>query len=865
MAFKLNCLEPLTAFGAGLAACMLPQTAAVGAIAVSGVALFTAFRQNARKHGLDEPALFEGLRLRIFRDLIAPYDRSEVELEEIQLADAAMAEHLPQVMLSGQEIANLSTESPSEPYFDLAARLIVDRLAELDGLFAAPIGNDSPSLARRFATDLVCTALDTARKEPVYAGLVTVDLLIAGNAAHAHTHAQNAENGAKLDEVLALLKINGDKTQGDISAEQLRREFDQLIQTAPNADASTIFEAIRKRDAEREAELSELRDLAAADNLIRSAQVAAEQALEAGDDTAAIAALEVTEAMIDERLQSDARISARLASMRAAALLRQGDVVGARATWQKADAALRPFDVAAADAIVWDSADALLVLGDRTGGADGLQLLEESIAAYRGALTVRTRHTTPVQWAITSSSLANALQTLGGRRGGHEGARLLAEAVNAYQDALSVRTRDASPAEWAVTKNNLANALQKQSERIGGEESLRLLRDAITEYENVLTVRTRDSMPLGWATTMSNLAGALKAQSEYVGGEEGLRLLAEAVAIYKDTLSVLTFDSAPVFWAKTMSNFSNALQRQGEQVGGEEGSRLLTEAIAGYRKALTAQSRDATSADWAGTMNNLAIALQTQGDLTSGEEGIIILAEAVTAYRDALTVRTRDAMPADWAITMGNLANTLRMQGERTYGEKGYSFLTESVATCREALTVQNCNAMRADWAVTMNNLAIALSIQGERSIGDKSLHLLAEAVDVFREVLVFRSRDAMPARWAKTTNNLATALRIQGERMGGEEGRQLLVESIGAYRDTLTVYSYEATPTSWATTMINLAHAHESLAYFETDPSENLRAAEAALSEILVLITPDRMPYHHNIANLALASIREKQAELPE
>jgi hypothetical protein len=58
--------------------------------------------------------------------------------------------------------------------------------------------------------------------------------------------------------------------------------------------------------------------------------------------------------------------------------------------------------------------EVLRLIGERT---DGTEALEQSVAAYRAALQVRTQEATPVDWAWTTDDLAWALKTLGQRTG----------------------------------------------------------------------------------------------------------------------------------------------------------------------------------------------------------------------------------------------------------------------------------------------------------------------------------------------------------------------------------------------------------------------------------------------------------------
>ena len=149
--------------------------------------------------------------------------------------------------------------------------------------------------------------------------------------------------------------------------------------------------------------------------------------------------------------------------------------------------------------------------GIRTKGADIQKFLGEAVAAYRAALTVRTKDQLPQDWAMTQNNLGNVLHEQGTRTGGEAGTRLLAESVTAYRDALTVRTKDQLPQDWATTQNNLGAVLGEQGTRTGGEAGKALIRDAIHAYELALEVRTREALPVQWEQTMNNLKIAKQA------------------------------------------------------------------------------------------------------------------------------------------------------------------------------------------------------------------------------------------------------------------------------------------------------------------------------------------------------------------
>ena len=113
------------------------------------------------------------------------------------------------------------------------------------------------------------------------------------------------------------------------------------------------------------------------------------------------------------------------------------------------------------------------------GGPEGLRRLDEAVEAFRLALTVRTRHNLPQDWAQTQKP--GPLWDLGERLGGPEGLRRLNEAVEAYRQALTVYTRADLPQDWARTQNNLGRALGL-GERLGGPEGLRRLNEAVEAF-----------------------------------------------------------------------------------------------------------------------------------------------------------------------------------------------------------------------------------------------------------------------------------------------------------------------------------------------------------------------------------------------
>jgi CHAT domain-containing protein len=274
--------------------------------------------------------------------------------------------------------------------------------------------------------------------------------------------------------------------------------------------------------------------------------------------------------------------------------------------------------------------------------------LEQAIALYQDALTVRTKQAMPVEWAETLNNLALAYA----RRIRGDQAENLERAIILYQDALTEMTQLSMPIRWAQILNSLANAYYS---RIQGDRTENL-EQAIAFYQDALTVRTKQSMPVEWAETLNNLANAY---SNRIRGDRAENL-EQAIALYQHALTVFTQQSAPINWADSINNLASAYY---SRIQGDRAENL-EQAIVLYQDALTVRTKQAMPIDWAATTNNLAVAFRNriQGDRADNLE------QAIALYQDALTVRTKQAMPVDWAQTMMNLATTYsdRIRDDRT-------------------------------------------------------------------------------------------------------------------------------------------------------------------------------------------------------
>ena len=128
----------------------------------------------------------------------------------------------------------------------------------------------------------------------------------------------------------------------------------------------------------------------------------------------------------------------------------------------------------------------------------------------------------PLDWAATQNNLGNALSSLGERE---SGTARLEEAVAAYRAALTERTRERVPLDWAATQNNLGNALSNLGERESGTARLE---EAVAAFRAALTERTRERVPYRWAQTHENLAIAFRVLATRTTGNARLACLRSA-------------------------------------------------------------------------------------------------------------------------------------------------------------------------------------------------------------------------------------------------------------------------------------------------------------------------------------------------
>ena len=579
-------LEPAISIGCALFGLPPP----VGAVAGGTVKLLNTALDGSKKHVFDSEKMIAAMRAAALR-AADRYDVDEAMRDAIAEADGAMAAHLIHCVPSYEDVIACAKAGDLA---DTVSRLVVDRLATHNPLFAERTDTPGGFDARAFAVDLIKSMLHAALSDKDYAQSLSVYLGIETVSGLARV-----EDG--MAEVLAYVRAQ--KAGSSLTDQALRGAIARFIAIRPDAAEGEVVEAVAQFERDYRALLEQVSHISVNDNHIQSLKVAAEEALAAGDIATARQRYREAAKAATDKASEPARNAAALKAAEASAALTMLDWQSADAAWVQAAAMVMPFDVAAGEDIVWDAAERLYQFGETFGQTPALIASEPRWRALETAAAARGN---AKRAASAQMSLGVMLATQGERTDGESSLALLGQAVDAFRAALTVYTKEAMPADWATAQNNLGNALSVRGQRMGGEAGLVMLGEAVDAFRAALTIYTETAMPAEWAMVQNNLGVVLRVQGEWTQGEAGLALFGQTVAAYRAALTVYTQATMP--------------------------------------------------AQWSGTQNNLGIVLARQGELTEGEAGLDLLGEAVAAFRASLTVRTEAAMPYHYGVTTKNLA-----------------------------------------------------------------------------------------------------------------------------------------------------------------------------------------------------------------
>jgi tetratricopeptide (TPR) repeat protein len=128
--------------------------------------------------------------------------------------------------------------------------------------------------------------------------------------------------------------------------------------------------------------------------------------------------------------------------------------------------------------------------------------IRHAIETLDAAVAVRTRDQAPLDWGSIQNNLGKAYAELGRLTGDAvESRSLLQQAIAAERGALEIFSFERSPAEWAVAQSNLGDALLTLV-----QHDPSLIPEAIAAFQATQRVNTRESNPYEWARANVSIA-----------------------------------------------------------------------------------------------------------------------------------------------------------------------------------------------------------------------------------------------------------------------------------------------------------------------------------------------------------------------
>lgn len=189
----------------------------------------------------------------------------------------------------------------------------------------------------------------------------------------------------------------------------------------------------------------------------------------------------------------------------------------------------------------------------------------EALRLLDAAMEILTADRYPEDFALASSRKANLLLDLGSTP------ELVEQSLAAFEGALSVYNKESYSDDWTLILSNMATAYLSR----GGYSGFDDLRRAVALMDQVLTVLTREIAPESWAVTQMNRGLALIRLPASDAGDhynEGVEALRAAYEVFCE-LEEMPRQLAAAF------NLGLALARSGDPAAAEEACNLLEECL----------------------------------------------------------------------------------------------------------------------------------------------------------------------------------------------------------------------------------------------------------------------------------------------
>lgn len=328
-------------------------------------------------------------------------------------------------------------------------------------------------------------------------------------------------------------------------------------------------------------------------------------------------------------------------------------------------------------------------LGYLASTTDQLWLFDESIDAFRAALTVFAREGDPANWANSQAALAVTLSSLAakGRPGVGD------EAVAIYQALLQSQSEDDTSPQATEVLRRYGSALVARSEFGDGPDALG---EAVAVLRRIVGQEPSEQLQDIWAFSQRQLGEALRRLGQQTGDPVALE---EALAIQRGEFQGLDAQSLPAERAGLVDEIGADLSELGRL---REDPTLLREAVSCFQDALENLSAEDQPLNWAEVQDNLASALVL---LSRYEDDGDTLSDADAAVHHALSFRTRERSPLLWAISTDTLGAVLRA---RALSDRRKELATESIEAHRAAIAVFDHMDARFRLRIAQKHLAEA-------------------------------------------------------------------------------------------------------------------------------------------------------------
>jgi CHAT domain-containing protein/tetratricopeptide (TPR) repeat protein len=264
-----------------------------------------------------------------------------------------------------------------------------------------------------------------------------------------------------------------------------------------------------------------------------------------------------------------------------------------------------------------DSSDPLLATARHHLGVAYLErLLGDKVQNLRSALVEleaagrgRTRHRSPLDWAVTQTTLGIARAELAAAG---DGLHLADRAVEAHLASLDVLDRDLHAAEWRRTRSNLAAAYLI---RDGGPGDIDL---AIAALEPVVET---DDTSVEWLSAAQRLGAAYIRRDSGTHGDDSQR----AVQVWQSCLERYAGAALPALRHTTARQLGDLLGELGRWSEAVDAYLVAVEATSGsYRAAFLADSQSAVLASGRDVCVRAAYAM-VRADPGRGAEALLML------------------------------------------------------------------------------------------------------------------------------------------------------------------------------------------------------------------------------------------------